>query len=444
MHHDSEVTTVSFQPTDSRRLISSSLDGTVRQWNIDGNMIGRYSALTLVTHVAYSLDGTRFVSCEGGGATVRDSESGEEVARLVTANWSRCGCFSPNGNFVAYTADNAIYMWDITGAEPRLVGNFFGHTGGVMSIAFSSSLVSLSFDRSVKFWQTGASQTLTDPIATDDKPTLLASAAIESINIFAKDGVAVTSDSSGALKTWDIATGRCKSSFSTPAKGIRDTHLANGTLVVVWYERGKGQEGGEYRIWDVGKGRPLRAVGWSWTEPSDLRVSGDRSRLFVLRQDRSIQAWSTRTGRDIGYTRTDTNVESLEDTSVESLEDTSVESLEDKNVESSESSLIVHNSKVWCTHPGSTGWDFGGPGISPLPSYRESPDRLRFDFVDRSIQNGVRPAWILDTVTGSLVFRLPERYMKPSTKTRWDGRYLVVGCPSGEVAIMDFDHLNPQ
>jgi len=64
-------------------------------------------------------------------------------------------------------------------------------------------------------------------------------------------------------------------------------------------------------------------------------------------------------------------------------------------------------------------------------------DRLRFDVIDWPTQKGTRPA-----VTGNFVLRLPERHVKPSTKT-WDGRYLVVGCPSGEVAIVDFDPLDP-
>jgi len=37
----------------------------------------------------------------------------------------------------------------------------------------------------------------------------------------------------------DNGTGRCKSTFSTPA-----THLANGTFVVVWFEQGKDQKEG--------------------------------------------------------------------------------------------------------------------------------------------------------------------------------------------------------
>ena len=422
MHHWSEVTAVSFQPTDSRRFISSSVDSTVRQWDVDGHLIGPpYLGVVEVTHVAYSSDGTRFVSCGGTVATVRDSISGRVLATLHVKNRAlRHGCFSPDGIFVACAAGETIHVWDITSAQPRLIGDFVGHTKDIISMVFSSSLISGSKDRSVKFWKISPSQTLADSITTDDEPTPLALAAIESVNLFTEEGVAVTSDLSGVVKTWDIATGRCKSSFSTPAKGTpRDIHLANDNLVVVWYEQG-GPEGGECHIWDIGKGQDLLTVDWPLGHPLDLRVSGDGSKVFLLSVT-SIRAFSMQTGEFAGRAGDELDVEGLT------------------------GPLIVHGSKVWLSGTNHMGWEFGGPGVSPLPlSDNEFPDQPRLDFVDQSTQNGIRPAWIQDTGTGNLVFRLPERYMKPSTKMRWDGWHLVVGCPSGEVVIMDFSQLNPQ
>lgn len=158
---------------------------------------------------------------------------------------------------------------------------------------------------------------------------------------------------------------------------------------------------------------------WPKVEPLDLRKSGDGSKAFILTRQ-SIEAFSAQTGQDAGHILHASNVEWLR------------------------GPLIVQGSKVWLTHPRCMGWDFGGPGESPLPLPGGPPNRLRLDFVDRSVLNGTRPAWIQDTVTGNLIFRLPERYAKHSTNTKWDGRYLVVDCSSGEVVIMDFGHLYPQ
>ena len=169
----------------------------------------------------------------------------------------------------------------------------------------------------------------------------------------------------------------------------------------------------------MGEGQLLRTVDWPLGHPLDLKISGDGSKLFVLSTG-TVEAVSTQTGEYAGHVRNESNVGEPR------------------------GPLVVHGSNVWLLRPKRIGWEFGGPGRPPLPlTDLEFPDQLHLDFVDRSTQNGTRPAWIRDTVTRNLVFRLPERYMKPSTKTRWDGQYLVVGSPSG-VTIVDFDHLNPQ
>ena len=201
--HQSEVTAVSFQPTNPQHFISSSVDNTVRQWDIDGHMIGHpHLEADEVAHVTYSLDGTRFMSCGGAVATVRDSESGGEVVKLQSVKRVFRYCsFSPNGRLVACAADDEIHVWDITSLEPLLIENFVGHTEEIVSIIFSSSLISGSKDRSVKFWQIGTSPKLLDPTMIGDMPTLPTKAAIESDDLFAEDSVIITGDLSEVAKT---------------------------------------------------------------------------------------------------------------------------------------------------------------------------------------------------------------------------------------------------
>ena len=142
-----------------------------------------------------------------------------------------------------------------------------------------------------------------------------------------------TSDSSGVVKTWDIATGRCKSSFSTPAKGPQDTHLLNDTLIIVWY-KGKGNTVlGEWHIWDVGEGQLLRTVDWPLGHPLDLKISGDGSKLFVLSTG-TIEAVSMETGEYAGHIRNESNVGEPR------------------------GPLIVHGSNVWLSRQKRMGWEF--------------------------------------------------------------------------------------
>jgi WD40 repeat protein len=404
-YHNHQVTAVSFSPVDSRRLISSSWDRTVRQWDIDGHRswapcheAGR------VSHVGYASDGTRFVSCGGAGATVRDSENGVVVVKLDLSNpfllLQSC-CFLPGDSFVACASAYTIYIWDTANSEAPLVGKFVGHSKPIISIASSSFLISASLDRSVKFWRSSGFS-----VDSDNTPVQLDSKPIESVHLFAEHDTVVTSDSSGEVKIWDLKTGRSAASFSTLAKGIRDTHVAGDTLVVVWWE------GWGYNVWDVGNGKLLRTIRSSLEQFSDLRISEDGTKIFGLGGGR-IEAWSIQTGEPAGRVK-------VQDVGRQGR-------------------LDVHGSKVWLTGSKDVGWDFGGREVSQFSLSTGSPDRPRLYLVDPSTNRGAKLAWIEDTMTGRAVFYLSKRFMRPGVRRRLDGRYLLVWSRSGEVVVIDLN-----
>ena len=381
MGQDKTVKIVKFSPVDSQRLLSSSQGGTVSQWSVDGHQIGTsYHEERGVWDLAYALDGTRFVSCGGRNATVRDSATGEVVVKLNAPDknaLSNC-CLSLDGRLVACRADTIIYVWDITISGPRLVGHI-EHSRSVTSIAFPSSLISGSGDRSVKFWPSNGF--LLDSVTTDHMAMLRGSTSIKSINLFAEEGAVVTSDSSGVVKTWDLTTGRLKSSFLTLAKGSRrDTRLTGNTLTIVWCT-----EGGEYCIWDVYKGQLLRGFHSALSRPWDFKISGDGSKIFALSYA-CIQAMSMQTGEETGRVK--------------------LRGGEGPN-------LFVRGSKVGINNQYDRGWDFGGPAVSDLG---ELPDRPRFDLVNWPTSYTARPCWIEDISTKRRIFHLPERYTKNNTK----------------------------
>ena len=405
---DDAVTIIIFSPIDSQRLLSLSQDGTACHWNVDGCQIGiSYHEKGGVRGLAYSLDGTRFVLCGGRNAMVRDSKTGEVVVKLAAPDkkaLSNC-CLSPDGRLVACRATITIYVWDITTSEPRLVGRV-GHSDLVTFIDFPSSLISGSNDRSVRFWRTDGY--LADSTRTDHMAGLHGLTSIESVNLFAEEGIVVTSDSSGAVKTWDLTTGRLKSSFLTPAKGIRDTRLTGDTLTIVWWTKEEEEEGGCH-IWDVYKGQLLRRFRNTLSHLWDLKISGDGSKIFGL-NGLGVQAMSMQTGEDAGRIQLGIG---------------------------GGYSLFVRGSKVGIDKQYDRGWDFGGP---TAPDLEDLPDRPRLDLVNWPIGGKARPCWIEDTVTKSQVFHLPERYTKYGTRVEWDGRYLLLLLRlAGEVVVMDFD-----
>ena len=422
-----KVTAIEFSPIDPRRFISSS-GGTVGQWDIYGDQIGpSYHEAADVKDLSWTRDGTRFVSCGGKVATVLDAESGAAVVELDAPEKSpsfHLGCFSPDGRFVACAADTTIWVWDITISGACLVGHLVGHSDSISFLTFSSSIISGGFDQTVKFWK---SSSFSMDMATSDQTVARGSfLKIQSIKLFAEEGMVVTSDRDGVVKIWDLVTGRHKSSFSTPARGECDTHLAGDTLIIVWcanantdWDTDTDTDGDmdtwvEYHIWDVYKGQLLRKFHNSLSRIRGLKISGNGSKIFALDHG-CIAAVSMQTGEELGRVQLGSGAGR---------------------------SLFVRGSKVGVDDLHRRGWDFGDPGV---PDFVEFPDGLRLNLVGWQMNRDIKPCWMEDVVTKRQVFRLPEKYVEYGREIRWDGRYLFNWSRFGEdIVIIDFDPVCPR
>jgi len=407
--HNDRVTTVNFSPTNSQLLLSASRDGTVRKWNTDGHQIGSPVA---GSYVAFSPDGTQFVSRNGTAVTIQNTDSGVTMAvfNLAHAEPNYC-CFSPDGRLIACAAGYTIYIWDITGLNPHLIKTLVGHTDDITSIVFTSSLtlVSASEDCSVKFWEIDASSA--NPVIPHIEPISLTSAPIRAVSLQAKEGLAFSVDSAGVMKTWNISTGLCKESFETQAKDIcmGDMQLISGRLIIVGCKRDSNQ-GWKIHVWDAGKGE-LQTMGGIRHQLRGLRISGDGSSVFCV-DDYDIQAWSIQTGVSVGKVPLGLEYPNLLDP------------------------LWIDGSKVLVRCGGSLalGWDFGIPGSTPTEISTASSDRPHIDYITTSL------VVIGDRLTGKVVFRLCGPFATPSA-IQWDGHYLIAGYESGEVLILDLSHM---
>ena len=191
---------VSFSSMDSQCLISIS-DDRVWQWGISDHQINPTHD---GSHVAFSLDLIQLVICKGVVAVVQHFDDRQ---------LSGCCCLFHNGRLIAVASGRVIQIWDITSSNPHLTKTLVGHTSTISSLTFPppSSLISSSYGESVKFWQ--IDDLLMHPIVTDPNSASLASAPIEHITLQAKSDIAISSDSNGVVRIWDISTGHCKASF---------------------------------------------------------------------------------------------------------------------------------------------------------------------------------------------------------------------------------------
>ena len=415
-NYSSYTNGVTFSPTNSQLLFSSG-DYASQQWNINGDKIG---SPVPGDYVAFSPDGTQFVSLNKKTKTVTirstDSQLTTREFDLDSEPANYC-CFSPNGRVFAVAVGYAIQIWDITGPGPYLIQTFIGHSHGITLLVFSSpySLISASHDESIKFWQIDVSSA--DPDLSGSKSLSPTLAPIKFVSLQAKDSLAFSIDSLGVVKTWDISTGCCKESYKTQIGNnyYADIQSISNRLIIVC-ARGFRQE---IDVWDAEKGK-LHTVGISSGYTWGLRITGDGSRVLQLYDD-SIQAWDIWTGEFMG------------EGTLKSSSSEEMIRFDSLRMDDSRALVRFGESSV-------QGWDFGTPGSAPIQFSETSSARPHLNFINVREWLENSPVRIEDGITGKEVFQLCGRYAKPSA-TQWDGWYLIAGYQTGEVLILDFNHV---
>ena len=406
----SPVVYACFHPMDPQHIISIS-GSKVWEWDINSQQTSSsYDA----TSLAFSPDYTQLALCCGEVVAVHNFNSGEIVAQSnVNGETICCCCFSPDGKFIAAAAGKTVWVWNITGSDCCLVETFVGHTEGIQALAFlsPSSLISASWDESVKFWQINALSE--DKTATDSESAPLTLFPIHSVSLQAGAGIAISSDRAGVVKTWDLSTGLCKASYQTPVGDCcwRDVQLIGSRLVMVWYT------GSQIQIWDISKDELLQAVDIpQFLYLCGIRISGDGSKVFCLTRT-SIQAWSIETGEHVGKKE--------------------LERLGYLDPLQTGGSKIL----VQFGNRSAQGYDFGTSSSSLVPSSIGPTERPLLDFINGTWWQTSKPSQI--TTSRKEVLELSGKYAGPS-EVRWDGQYLIAGYDSGELLILDFHLMYPK
>ena len=229
------VTCVNFIPETSR-LIAASEAGFIQQLEMDGTKIG---PTTPGGRIAFSSYGNRFVLHEGRSAVVKNSGDGTTIAHLPPAGRGMDRyCLSPSGEFAVGVSGTTAYVWVITSPSIRLIETLALHDSNILSLAFSSSLISASSDKSVRFWQVGGFSP--NQVTMDARSTTLTSAAVTSAILQAQEGTVISTYSTGVLMLRGLSTElRNVSSQAFEAGGgyASGTRLVNGLLTFAFCGR---------------------------------------------------------------------------------------------------------------------------------------------------------------------------------------------------------------
>jgi WD40 repeat protein len=227
------------------RAVSSSVDGTLRVWDLEG----RETLQILRGHTA----GVRAAAVLEGGRVVSGS------------------------------SDGTLRVWDLEGGET--LQTLQGHTAGVSAVAMleGGRAVSGSVDGTLRVWDLESGQTL---------QTLRGQTGWVSAVAVLEGGCAVSGSSNGTFRVWDLESGEILQTLQAHRDWVVAVAVLDGNRAV------SGYSGGTLRVWDLESGETLQTLQGHTAGVSTVAVLDGR-RIVSASSDTTLRVWDLESGQTL-------------------------------------------------------------------------------------------------------------------------------------------------
>lgn len=199
--HSRDITSIVFSP-DSQAVASSGLDGTVKIWNLRGELLTNPFPVTntRILSLAFSPD-NQTIASSGLDGTVKIWNLKDDTLLYILKHGAAIEsiAFSRDNKFlVSVGRDWKVQLWNIE-QEISLDRSFKAHQSGVTSIALSQDsqkIVSSSWDRTIKIWNSKTELILTIPLEQQEY--------INSVDVSTDGELIVGGSNLGNVYLWNV------------------------------------------------------------------------------------------------------------------------------------------------------------------------------------------------------------------------------------------------
>ena len=290
--HQAAVTHVAYS-RDGSRFVTASRDNTARVWDADtGKPVGEpMKHASLVNSASFSPDGRRVVTAsQDDTARVWDAGTGKPVGVPMTHRSPvNSASFSPDGRrVVTASADKAARVWDADSGKS--VGAPMTHGDWVSSASFSPDgrrVVTASGDKTARVWDADTGKPVGEPMTHGE---IVASAG------FSPDGKrVVTASWDKTAHVWDADSGKpVGESMTHGAPVISASFNFDGKRVVT------ASADKTARVWDAGTGKPVSEPMAHGDAVNTASFSPDGKRVVTASWDNTARVWEAGSGTPLG------------------------------------------------------------------------------------------------------------------------------------------------
>jgi WD40 repeat protein len=284
MGHSGAVNSVAFSPH-AQLVVSASNDGTIRFWDFSGKAIRQPLQICkngVLSSIVFSPNG-KFIAVSAKQEIYLFNIEGNFIGQPFRGHKKGINsiAFSPDSQLIASaSADTTIHLWNING---QIIKILQGHTGTVYSVAFSpdgEKIVSGGWDKKIYLWDKNGNQIRQYQGHEKD---------INSV-CFSSDGEKIVSGSGDkTIRLWNINESQTEKIFQGHEETVRSVSFSPDGQLILSSSSDK-----TVRLWDIQDNVLLKTFGEYKHVVNSVAFSPDGQRLVSGDNDAIVRLWDIR------------------------------------------------------------------------------------------------------------------------------------------------------